>query len=176
MAAAPDEQHRSVGAPRTCWALRAAHAAPLVALRRPPSGLAAQVGLPNLAELVASVPASDLLVMLASLFHDLDTLLEQVRRGVSAEVLARKRCGLRRGFGVRKHGRTLAVKRARVYGSGPSSSSNARYVSAPGTCAAAVVKSVQHGCYLLEGMDRSLVIVSGELCSFLSTQPKALPM
>ncbi|GLC56046.1 hypothetical protein PLESTB_001058700 [Pleodorina starrii] len=36
-----------------------------------------QVGIPNLADLLASVPASELLVALAALFHDLDTLLEQ---------------------------------------------------------------------------------------------------
>lgn len=36
-----------------------------------------EVRLVNLGDLLASVPASDLLVALASLFHDLDTLLEQ---------------------------------------------------------------------------------------------------
>ncbi len=55
-----------------------------------------QLSITNLAELLASVPAADLLVTVASLFHDLDTLLEQ------------------------------------------------------------------HGCYLLEGLDHSFTIVSGE--------------
>ncbi|GIL69952.1 hypothetical protein Vretimale_10018 [Volvox reticuliferus] len=36
-----------------------------------------QVGIPNLADLIASVAASELLVALSALFHDLDTLLEQ---------------------------------------------------------------------------------------------------
>ncbi|KAG2482178.1 hypothetical protein HYH03_018877 [Edaphochlamys debaryana] len=36
-----------------------------------------EVSVANLAELLASVPAADLLVTLSSLFHDLDTLLEQ---------------------------------------------------------------------------------------------------
>ncbi|GLI62437.1 hypothetical protein VaNZ11_005058 [Volvox africanus] len=36
-----------------------------------------QVGIPNLGDLLASVASSELLVALAALFHDLDTLLEQ---------------------------------------------------------------------------------------------------
>lgn len=55
-----------------------------------------QLSITNLGELLAAVPAADLLVTVASLFHDMDTLLEQ------------------------------------------------------------------HGCYLLEGLDHSFTIVSGE--------------